>query len=114
MDANEDETRPKTRCSLVLQLKFEVPKKLKNGQKSFLFWGAKLWNSLPAETMQASSVCIFKNSILWSGGFPCGRAIAASVFWARYLLVDKNLLFVMCIGMILLYLGMILLHYALI
>ena len=34
-----------------------------NGQKCFSFRGAKLWNSLPAESEKASSLNSFKNSI---------------------------------------------------
>ena len=41
-----------------------VPKKYsKNGQKSFSFRGAKLWNSLSAGSKQASSLNIFKKSL---------------------------------------------------
>ena len=41
-----------------------LPKKTSaNGQKCFSFRGAKLWNSLPAETKQASSINIFKHSL---------------------------------------------------
>ena len=41
-----------------------LPKKTSaNGQKCFSFRGAKLWNSLPAETKQASSIYIFKDSL---------------------------------------------------
>ena len=39
-----------------------LPKKSSaNGQKCFSFRGAKLWNSLPAETKQASSINISKH-----------------------------------------------------
>ena len=38
-------------------------KKSANGQKCFSFRGAKLWNSLPAESKKASSLNSFKNSI---------------------------------------------------
>ena len=41
-----------------------LPKKTSaSGQKCFSFRGAKLWNSLPAETKQASSINIFKHSL---------------------------------------------------
>ena len=41
-----------------------LPKKTSaNGQKCFSFRGAKLWNSLPAETKQTSSIYIFKDSL---------------------------------------------------
>ena len=41
-----------------------LPKnKSANGQKCFSFRGAKLWNSLPAESKKASSLISFKNSI---------------------------------------------------
>ena len=41
-----------------------LPKKRSaNGQKCFSFRGAKLWNSLPAESKTASSLGIFKKSI---------------------------------------------------
>ena len=37
------------------------PKKTSaNGQKCFWYRGAKLWNSLPAETKQATSIAVFK------------------------------------------------------
>ena len=35
-------------------------KKSANGQKCFSFHGTKLWNSLPAESMKASSLISFK------------------------------------------------------
>ena len=38
-------------------------KKSAIGQKCFSFRGAKLWNSLPAESKKASSLISFKNSI---------------------------------------------------
>ena len=42
-----------------------LPKKLSsNGQKSFSFRGAALWNSLPSESKQASNLLTFKKSIL--------------------------------------------------
>ena len=34
-----------------------------NGQKYFSYRGAKLWNSLPAETKQAPSIAVFKQNI---------------------------------------------------
>ena len=41
-----------------------LPKKTyANGQKSFWYRGAKLWNSLPAETKQATSIAVFKKKI---------------------------------------------------
>ena len=42
-----------------------LPKKLSsNGQKSFSFRGAALWDSLPSESKQASNLLTFKKSIL--------------------------------------------------
>ena len=42
----------------------KIPKKMSNnGQKSFSYRGAKLWNSLPAEAKRSPSVCAFKSSI---------------------------------------------------
>ena len=41
-----------------------LPKKTSaNGQKCFSYRGAKLWNSLPAETKQASSITVFKHNL---------------------------------------------------
>ena len=41
-----------------------IPKKTSaNGQKCFSYRGAKLWNSLPAETKQAPSIAVFKQNI---------------------------------------------------
>ena len=41
-----------------------LPKKISaNGQKCFSYRGAKLWNSLPAETKQAPSIAVFKQNI---------------------------------------------------
>ena len=38
-------------------------KRTRNGQKCFSFRGAKLWNSLSAESKQAPSLTIFKQNI---------------------------------------------------
>ena len=41
-----------------------LPKKTSAiGQKCFSYRGAKLWNSLPAETKQATSIAVFKQNI---------------------------------------------------
>ena len=46
------------------QTDLRLPKKTSiNGQKCFSFRGAKLWNSLPAETKQAPSINVFKQNI---------------------------------------------------
>ena len=40
----------------------QIPKKrTSNGQKSFSYRGAKVWNSLPRQTNQASSISRFKS-----------------------------------------------------
>ena len=53
-----------TRCLRNTETDLRVPKKTTaNGQKSFSFRGAKLWNSLSAESKLASSLNSFKKSI---------------------------------------------------
>ena len=54
-----------TRCLRNTETDLRVPKKTSaNGQKCFSFRGAKLWNSLSAESKQASSLNSFKKSVL--------------------------------------------------
>ena len=53
-----------TRCLRNTETDLRLPKKTSaNGQKCFSFMGAKLWNSLSAESKQASSLNSFKTSI---------------------------------------------------
>ena len=53
-----------TRCLRNTETDLRLPKKTSaNGQKCFSFRGAKLWNSLSAESKQASSLNSFKASI---------------------------------------------------
>ena len=53
-----------TRCLRNTETDLRVPKKTSaNGQKCFSFRGAKLWNSLSAESKQASSLNSFKKSV---------------------------------------------------
>ena len=53
-----------SRCLQNTETDLRVPKKTSaNGQKCFSFRGAKLWNSLSAESMQASSLNNFKKSV---------------------------------------------------
>ena len=53
-----------TRCLRNTETDLRVPKKTSaNGQKCFSFRGAKLWNSLSAESKKASSLNSFKTSI---------------------------------------------------
>ena len=53
-----------TRCLRNTETDLRVPKKTSaNGQKCFSFRGAKLWNSLSAESKQASSLNNFKKSV---------------------------------------------------
>ena len=53
-----------TRCLRNTETDLRLPKKTSaNGQKCFSFRGAKLWNSLSAESKQASSLISFKTSI---------------------------------------------------
>ena len=53
-----------TRCLRNTETDQRVPKKTSaNGQKCFSFRGAKLWNSLSAESKQASSLNSFKKSV---------------------------------------------------
>ena len=53
-----------TRCLRNTETYLRVPKKTSvNGQKCFSFRGAKLWNSLSAESKQASSLSSFKKSV---------------------------------------------------
>ena len=50
--------------TLSTYIELRLPKKRSaNGQKCFSFRGAKLWNSLPAESKKASSLGGFKKSI---------------------------------------------------
>ena len=63
----------KLRRQLLQPSKYEtdlrIPKKTSaNGQKCISHRGAKLWNSLPAETKQASSIAVFRQTIRWGGG----------------------------------------------
>ena len=57
-----------------------LPKKTSaNGQKCFSYRGAKLWNSLPADTKQALSIAVFKQNINGQGDFSCGRVTGRSL-----------------------------------
>ena len=57
-----------------------LPKKTSaNRQKCFSYRGAKLWNNLPAETKQASSMTVFKHCFKIGWAFSCGRGDVAPV-----------------------------------
>ncbi len=40
----------------------DAPEKITGGQKSFSYTGAQIWNSLSAESKQASSLSLFKET----------------------------------------------------
>ena len=58
-----------------------LPKKTSaNGQKCFSYRGAKLWNSLPAETKQASSMTVFKQCLKLAGIFLAVAVLSRPLF----------------------------------